>query len=176
MFLHNFRSPLTRFDLDLIQSTLEKLHASSTLPLFTHLITLSSIVDKHGLARANTEVLNVARLFDGPTHADRAVRFEDLGAYKLLLAASDLSQLAGYMDPRVVQLSEKQPELFTTLVTFCENGMDFSKTGQDLFIHPKTVRYRVDRARQSYGVDVKNPDDFLQVMLTSKIMALGGEG
>ncbi len=176
VFLHNFRSPLTRFDLDLIQSTLEKLHASSTLPLFTHLITLSSIVDKHGLARANTEVLNVARLFDGPTHADRAVRFEDLGAYKLLLAASDLSQLAGYMDPRVVQLSEKQPELFTTLVTFCENGMDFSKTGQDLFIHPKTVRYRVDRARQSYGVDVKNPDDFLQVMLTSKIMALGGEG
>jgi len=77
------------------------------------------------------------------------------------------------MDPRVVELATKQPELLSTLVCLCENGMDFSKTGEQLFVHSKTVRYRVERARQLYDIDVKNPDDFLQVMLTNKIMALG---
>lgn len=173
VFLHNFRSPLTRFNLDLIQEILSKLHASSTLPLFQHLAALSGTVDRYALGQANTEVLNVYRLFNGSTGVNRAVRFEDLGVYKLMLMADDLSQLSEYMDPRVVELAAKQPELLSTLVCLCENGMDFPKTGEQLFIHPKTVRYRVDRARQIYGIDVKNPDDFLQVMLTNKIMALG---
>lgn len=175
VFLHNFRSALTRFNLDIIQEVLDKLHASSTLPLFNHLVALSSTVDRHALAQANTEVLNVYRLFSGSAGGNRAVRFEDLGVYKLMLMAGDLSQLGDYMDPRVVELAEKQPELFDTLVCLCENGMDFPKTGEKLFIHSKTVRYRVDRARKLYGIDVKNPDDFLQVMLTNKIMALGRE-
>lgn len=175
VFLHNFRSPLTRFNLDLIQDILDKLHVLSTLPLFKHLVALSSTVDRYAIGQANTEVLNVYRLFNGSTSSDRAIRFEDLGVYKLMLMADDLSQLAEYMDPRVVDLAKKQPELLSTLICQCENGMDFSKTGEQLFIHPKTVRYRVERARKVYGIDVKNPDDFLQVVLTNKIMALGRE-
>lgn len=176
VFLHNFRSQLTRFDLDNVQRIVDTLHASSTMPLFTHLITLSSTVDRHSLAKANSEVLNVARLFDGSSQVNRALRFEDLGAYKLLLMANDLSQLSEYMDPRVVEMARAQPDLFETIVRLCENGSDFAKTGDDLFIHPKTVRYRIDRARKLYGIDVKNPDDYLQVILTNKIMTLGREG
>lgn len=173
VFLHNFRSPLTRFNLESIQEILDKLHASSALPLFQHLVALSSTVDRYALGQANTEVLNVYRLFNGSADRNRAIRFEDLGVYKLMLMADDLSQLSEYMDPRVVELATKQPELLSTLVCLCENGMDFSKTGEQLFVHSKTVRYRVERARQLYDIDVKNPDDFLQVMLTNKIMALG---
>lgn len=173
VMLHNFRSTLTGIDLDAVQNALCKLHKSSTLPLFTHLVSLSSTVDRYSLAQANTEVINVYRLFDSEKHLNRAVRFENLGVYKLLLKAEDLSQLSEYMEPRVVELAEKQPEIYHTLVCLCENGMDYTKTGKELFVHPKTVRYRVERAREAFGVDVKDSDDFLQVVLTSKIMALG---
>lgn len=174
-FLHNFRSQLTRFELGTITTLIDRLRSSSTLPLFTYLIALSSIVDRHSLAKANSEVLNISRLFDSNSEDDRAVRFEDLGAYKLLLMADDLSQLNEYMDPRVVDLAQEHPELFETLMRLCENGIDYVQTGNDLFIHPKTVRYRVDRARKLYGIDVKDPDDILQLVLTSKILALGRE-
>lgn len=175
VFLHNFRSSLTRFNLDTIQNILDQLHASSTLPIFLHLAALSTTVDRYSLGQANAEVLNVYRLFHGAAGVNRVIRFEDLGVYKLLLMADDPSQLSEYMDPRVVELAETHPDLFSTLICLCENGMDFPKTGEALFIHPKTVRYRVDRVRTLYGIDVKDPDDFLQVMLTSKIMALDRE-
>lgn len=175
VMLHNFRSALTGIDLKAVQDALEKLHKSSALPLFTHLVSLSSTVDRYSLAQANTEVINVYRLFDSEKHVNRSVRFEDLGVYKLLLKADDLSQLSEYMEPRVVELAKKQPEIYRTLVRLCENSMDYTKTGKDLFVHPKTVRYRVERAREAFGVDVKDSDDFLQVVLTSKIMALGRE-
>lgn len=175
LFLHNFRSPLTGFDLRTIQEILEKIHSSSSFPLFTHLATISSTVDRYSLAQANAEVISVYRLFDGSMHANRAIRFGDLGIYKLLLKADDLSQLSEYMDPRVTKMVEEQPELFETLVRLCENSLDYPKTGELLFVHPKTVRYRVDRARKLYGIDVRDSDDFLQVILTSKIIALGRE-
>lgn len=175
VFLHNFRSPLTSFNLDTIKAILDDLHSSSTLPIFYHLVSLSSTVGRYELAQANTEVLNVYRLFGGTSGTNRVLRFDDLGAYKLLLMAEDLSQLSEYMDPRVVKLANNQPELFSTLVCLCENGMDYPKTSEALFIHSKTVRYRVDRARKLYGIDIKNSDDFLQLMIANKIMALGRE-
>lgn len=172
VFLHNFRSQLGRFDLETVRRVIDVLHASSTLPVFTHLILISSIVDRYSLAKANREVLNASRLFDGSSQINQALRFDDLGVYKLLLMANDPSQLTEYMDPRVTELAKAQPELLETLVRFCENGSDYAKTGKDLFVHPKTVRYRIERARKAYGIDARNPDDYLQVMVTSKIMSL----
>lgn len=173
VFLHNFRSQLGRFDLQTVRRVIDALHASSTLPVFTHLIVISSTVDRYSLAKANREVLNASRLFDGSSQINQAMRFDDLGVYKLLLMANDLSQLTEYMDQRVTKIAKSQPELLETLVRFCENGSDYAKTGNDLFVHPKTVRYRIERARKVYGIDVRNPDDYLQVIVTSKIMSLG---
>lgn len=172
VFLHNFRGAVSGIDLDVVQRLLTELHGSSTLPLYTHLAALSSTVDRYSLAQANNEVVSVYRLFDGTAHANRSIRFEDLGIYKLLLKADDLSQLDEYVDPRLLSLSREHDELFDTLVCLCENSLDYSRTAEKLFVHPKTVRYRIGRIREIYGIDVKNSDDFLQVVLASKIIAL----
>ena len=46
------------------------------------------------------------------------------------------------------------------------------ETAEQLYLHPKTVRYRVERVRKIYGVDVRDPDDYLQVVLADKIYTL----
>lgn len=43
-----------------------------------------------------------------------------------------------------------------------------------LYIHPKTVRYRVGRIREEYGIDVHATDDMMQVLLSDKLVALLG--
>lgn len=176
VFLHNFRSAVSGIDLDAVQRALMELHASSTLPLYLHLAALSSTQNRYSLARANHEVVSVYRLFDGTTHVNRSIRFSDLGVYKLLLQANDLSQLDEYVDARLLALSREHEELFQTLVCLCENSLDYAKTAEQLFVHPKTVRYRIGRVRELSGIDVKDSDDFLQVILASKIIALGHEG
>ena len=173
VFLRNFRSDLSGIDLDAVQAMLNELHASSTLPPFTHLGVLSSAADRYGISRINADVVKVYRLFDKDTARDRCFRFEDLGVYKLLLNARDLSQLEDYIDPRAAKLVRENPDLFRTIARLCRNGLNYQTTADELYVHPKTVRYRVDRARELTGIDVRNPDDFLQVILAEKILALG---
>ena len=173
VFLHNFRGAVSGISLEAVRHVMDELHRSSTLPPYTHLAALSRTTDRYGLGRANEEVMSIYRLFDRAKRMDREVRFEDLGVYKLLLRADDLSQLEEYVDPRIVELSGTHPELFETLVALCENSLDYNKTAEQLFMHPKTVRYRIGRVREIAGIDLKDSDDFLQVALAAKILALG---
>lgn len=174
VFLHNFRSPLSRINLADVNSALDGLHALSTLPLFYHLVAQSSIADRYNLAAINDEVLKVYRLFSGSSHKNRCVRFEDLGVYKLLLRASSPSELDSLIDPRLTSLRRESPDLFETVVALCRNGLDFARTADELYVHPKTIRYRLRRVQEICGLDVKNPDDFLQAIITDKILSLGG--
>ncbi|MST59603.1 PucR family transcriptional regulator [Olsenella umbonata] len=43
-----------------------------------------------------------------------------------------------------------------------------------MYVHPKTVRYRVGRIREEYGIDVHATDDMMQVLLADKLIALLG--
>lgn len=43
-----------------------------------------------------------------------------------------------------------------------------------LRIYPKTVRYRVGRIREEYGIDVHATDNMMQVLLADKLIALLG--
>lgn len=172
VFLHNFRGAISGIDVNAVQGLLAELHASSTLPPYTHLTALSDTAGRYELSRANDEVMSVYRLFDGSSGTNRSIRFKDLGVYKLLLQAPDMGALDQYVDPRIARLARDHSELFTTIVTLCEHSLDYARAAEALYVHPKTVRYRVGRVRDLCGIDVKNPDDYLQVILASKILDL----
>lgn len=172
VYLHNFRSPLTSIDVEAIQDALEDLHSRSTLPLFTHIGVLSGSHDRYTIDKGNREALDAYRLFEGAGSKNRCFRYDDLGVYKLMLAVDNPSLLSSCIDPRIAKLSNDQPELFETLICLCDNGLDYNKTASVLFVHPKTVRYRIERVRTITGIDVKNPDDYLQIIFAEKIMRI----
>ena len=176
VILRNFRSELSGIDVDEVQRILDELHASSTLPPFEHFAVLSSTVDRYSLPSANNEVMNAYRLFDGSSYRNVSLRFDDLGIYKLLLGADDLAQLDDLIDPRLKCLHEENHDLFRTAARLCANSLNYPDTADELFLHPKTVRYRAERIRELYGIDVRKSDDFLQVILADKIFALGRKG
>ena len=175
VYLHNFRSELSSIDINAIQDAFEDLHSRSTLPLFSHLITLSGTHDRYSIPKANDEVLDTYRLFDRFDHRNKSIRYDDLGIYKLMLAAGNINDLDSFIDPRIASLAADQPELFKTLLSLCNNGIDYGKTAKELFVHPKTVRYRIDRIREIAGIDIKQPDDYLQVIFAEKVYCISAE-
>ena len=162
--------------LDELQQAIRR-RLRSMYPGMVYFVNNDRLVFLHNFRSAVSGIdLDAVQLFDGTTHVNRSIRFSDLGVYKLLLQANDLSQLDEYVDARLLALSREHEELFQTLVCLCENSLDYAKTAEQLFVHPKTVRYRIGRVRELSGIDVKDSDDFLQVILASKIIALGHEG
>ena len=169
VYLRNVRSQMSSMDIDAIETALADLHARSTLPPFTHLASLSGIHDRYSIDIANQEALDTHRLFEGTAHKNVCFRYDDLGIYKLMLTVGDASELNSFIDPRLKQLEAEHPDLFETLTKLCSNGIDYNKTASELFIHSKTVRYRVDRIKEIAGIDIKNPDDYLQIAFAEKI-------
>lgn len=99
-------------------------------------------------------------------------RYDDLGVYKVLMQVEDPSSLESLCDPRALALHRERPEFFETLLALCESSLNFQEAAKRLYIHPKTVRYRVERAEAQSGLDIHDPEDRMQIMLAAKVFAL----
>lgn len=173
-FLRNHTSGSVGFDAGEVTRILGEMHADAGLPDFAHLIVLSGHEDRYSIPKANDQVLSIYRLFDSNQLSNRCVRYDDLGFYKFLVDVGDPSKLASYMDSRLSRLHSESPEGFRTLITLCKCECNYKEAANQLYVHPKTVRYRVGRIREEYGIDVHATDDMMQVLLADKLVALLG--
>ncbi len=171
-FLHNVRTAPARYDGATVASILKDVAQVAAMPKFAHLVAVSSLGGADELPNLMRETGDIVRFFDGRQYANRLLRFEDLGIYKLFMQVTDASELMGFVDPRVRELRETSPELFETAKVLCENSLNYQETARQLYMHPKTIRYRAERVRKLTGLDFHNPDDRLQISLGARIYQL----
>ncbi|MFC7557950.1 helix-turn-helix domain-containing protein [Paenibacillus farraposensis] len=53
-----------------------------------------------------------------------------------------------------------------------QNG---AKTAEELYVHYKTVTYRIERIKEITGIDLEDPDEVLSVQVGLKILVLIGD-
>lgn len=175
VFLRNFSSDTQALQVDTVKEILEGMSANQALPPFTYLATLSGTVDRYHIFRANDQVMGVYRLFDPDHKHNYVLHYDNLGIYKILLDVEDHDRLIEYMDPRLQRLRHENPQIFGTLLCLAENDLNFQETADHLFVHYKTVSYRVNRARTLYGIDVHDSDTLAQLVIARRILTLMGE-
>ncbi|MFF4585310.1 PucR family transcriptional regulator [Streptomyces sp. NPDC001388] len=62
-------------------------------------------------------------------------------------------------------------ELVRTLAVWFETGHDVTEAAHRLLVHPNTLRYRLGRVRERYGVDLDDPDSRLLLALAVRLAA-----
>lgn len=99
----------------------------------------------------------------------KVVLFSDLGILKLLCQQEDLSKLLEFVPESLQRLyNYKKPQrddLMITLKTYLERNQNLKKTAQDLYIHYKTVTYRIERIEKITGMDFSNANEVLSVQI-----------
>ncbi|MEV7128381.1 helix-turn-helix domain-containing protein [Streptomyces sp. NPDC093260] len=60
-------------------------------------------------------------------------------------------------------------ELLRTLAAFLDAGGDVQAAARRLVVHPNTLRYRLGRVRERYGIDLADPDTRLLVALAARL-------
>ncbi|HEY9438392.1 MAG TPA: helix-turn-helix domain-containing protein, partial [Streptomyces sp.] len=60
-------------------------------------------------------------------------------------------------------------ELVRSLAAYLEAAGDVSRAAGRLVVHPNTMRYRLRRARERFGVDLDDPDTRLLLMLAVRL-------
>ncbi len=82
---------------------------------------------------------------------------KDLGIFQFFLEEEHLDQLEAVIPDELKQLQLKHYDFFETLYTFFKCGRNYKKTAETLFLHSKTIRYRLNRIEQLLNIDLANP-------------------
>lgn len=102
------------------------------------------------------------------------VLFEDLGLMRFLLVPHDrtdqLHVARSVLGPVLDYDREHHTELVGTLRTYLDEGGSLTRTAGALFVHPKTVRYRLRRVEELSGRDLSDQRDRFDAQLAIAIL------
>jgi hypothetical protein len=150
------------------------------LPGCTFALGRSRVTSDHAeLARAASEALLAANVAEGSAD-EKALAFEQTGAYRLLLSAmsENPTELRRFYEETVAPVAaydeQYETELVRTLRTFLEADGNVAGTAQRLFTHRHTIYYRLERVRELSGLDVSSSDGREKLSLGLKAMRVLG--
>lgn len=107
---------------------------------------------------------------------DDVVRYDSLGAYKLLFAVKDGDALQEYstqlLGPILQYDREKNDILLQTLRSYLSCNCNNQKAADSLFIHLNTLKYRLQKIQELCGVELNDPEERLNLQLALKILEI----
>ncbi|GLZ48220.1 hypothetical protein Acsp06_44050 [Actinomycetospora sp. NBRC 106375] len=103
---------------------------------------------------------------------DTAIRFDDLGVYRLLVGIEDLGEVDRFVQRWLGPLLEydgrRGSELVRTLAHHLERGGNYELTAKSLIVHRNTLKYRLQRIRQIADVDLGDPETWFNLHLATR--------
>jgi purine catabolism regulator len=96
---------------------------------------------------------------------DTLSEYRDLGFFKLFLSKENL-QMLDFVPEDIIRMQRESKELFDTLCVYLKNNQSYKLTAEAMFLHPKTVKYRIEKMVREYQI---NFDDVhsLTILLAS---------
>jgi sugar diacid utilization regulator/putative methionine-R-sulfoxide reductase with GAF domain len=100
--------------------------------------------------------------------------YEELGIVRLLLGTGDDPDLQTFIDevtgPLVAYDRDNDGALIRTLRVFFESDCSQRVAAERLFIHHKTLRYRLERIRQLTGLDLSRHEDRMRADFALRLL------
>ncbi|MCR3956753.1 MAG: PucR family transcriptional regulator ligand-binding domain-containing protein [Gudongella sp.] len=104
---------------------------------------------------------------------NRVYHYDDIGVYNLFVKGNSKESLKNYLERHLGNLlkyeEESDRKLLETLRHLVMNDFNYSKTGDDMFVHPKTIVYRKSRIQEILHVDLDNFDERMTIYVALKI-------
>ncbi|MBU3144884.1 PucR family transcriptional regulator [Clostridium sp. CF012] len=172
VFILNFEDFQNGFNLGSIEKSMNSLNENNLFEQFYYYVSISSIVEKFDIPKANKEVLDTQKVLRLFHHSNKLLHYEELGIYKLFLESNHLDKLEKFISPRINRFRLDYPQLFQTLEIFLDTNQSYTLTSEKLFLHPKTVRYRIDKIKDVLGIEFTNPEEILQIQVASRLFKL----
>ncbi|MBI4939888.1 MAG: helix-turn-helix domain-containing protein [Actinobacteria bacterium] len=103
---------------------------------------------------------------------DRAVRFDDLGVYRLLIGNDSLDEVERFVErwigPLLAYDTQRSADLVRTLTHYLDRGGNYEATAAALIVHRNTLKYRLQRIRQITGHDLSDPETCFNLQLATR--------
>ena len=122
--------------------------------------------------RSHRQAKLALRLPDRWERDAAAIRFDDLGVYRLLIGIEDLGEIDRFVEHWLGTLLEydarRGSQLVRTLAHHLERGGNYELTAKSLIVHRSTLKYRLQRIRQIADLDLGDPDTWFNLHLATR--------
>lgn len=122
----------------------------------------------------------LAAMASGLMYGGKPVRYAEMGADRLLMVLyrDEPEELRAFVEEMIGALLRYDEGVATpvlpTLRSFIEHGGKLRETAAELFVHRNTLAYRLERAGEILGVDLKDPGARLAIELALRALPLIG--
>ncbi|WP_092332404.1 PucR family transcriptional regulator [Desulfosporosinus hippei] len=104
--------------------------------------------------------------------------FSELGVFRILCKFAERNELHSFVPKQLLVLMEhdkiNEADLLKTLEIFLDCNGNASKAAKKLFIHYKTILYRLERIKEITGMDLETNEHRLEIEIGLKIIRLLG--
>ena len=171
VFLFNLNKN-SSIDLNHINKIMDSLIENNILKDFYYRISISSKVERYDISKANREVLDTQKVLKLFHNSNKILPYDELGIYKLFLDSNNLDILDKFISNKISNFRKDHPQLFETLDVFLDSNQSYVITSEKLFLHPKTVRYRIDKIKDILETELTDPEEILQIQISSRLFKL----
>ena len=110
--------------------------------------------------------IEIIRLVTGDKNKS-VVHYSNLGFFQIFGKVDDMTELERYIPETLKKLylydDEHKGELITTLQMYLRNNQSIKKTAGAMFVHYRTISYRLEKIKQISGINFDNANEVLAV-------------
>lgn len=133
-------------------------------------IVISSVTDKDHIHNLFNECLDMIR-FNREYHVFNVMTISDLGVFRHLLD-TDKAFFDDSIAQELQELKAKKSDLFDTFLNFVLCQQNYQLTAEKMFLHPKTIRYRIAKVQELLHFDLQNPIQNLNYAIVTLMVNL----
>jgi len=119
-------------------------------------IAISNLKPREEIKELLIECLDILR-FNETFYSGPIVTMADIGIFKYFTAENQLDHLEEIVPSQLLQLAQTNYDLFETFYFFLKNNRNYKQTSEAMYLHSKTIRYRLNKIEQFLDIDLTNP-------------------
>ncbi|GAF37969.1 PucR family transcriptional regulator [Lentilactobacillus farraginis] len=122
------------------------------------------------------QVINMRAFVLAAGSQSRIVSFDELGINRLFIEEKTAWLAKTLTFPQLGTLQKQSPELFESLQSYFLYNQNVTQAAKALYIHPKSLRYRLRKIQTDLGINWHDADQLLWLHLSLKFLALTAKG
>lgn len=167
IILFNIESISSQLDSSLVKKKLSKY-----FQVHTNLaIVISSVKTNSNVQTILDECLQ-ALSFNSKIFVDYVFSIGRLGIFRHFLSVKDPNTLKKFIPQNLKNLKRENYDLFKTLKVFFDSNKNFKKASELLFVHEKTVRYRIKKIQDLLSIDFENQIDLINYQISTYLLSM----
>lgn len=118
------------------------------------------------------QALKTLQIASGLYKRSFTLTYNDLGFYRFLFNTTDINQLRSFIPEELMELYENKPDLYQTLQVYLEKNQNTKESANALFIHPKTMSYRLAKIKERTGINLADVDEAFRINVGIRILTI----